>query len=556
MCFFGRSPLVLTTVLAIACFVGCSAQPPATNAGGGSTDATTERRDSDANNCRLIVSYDANSMWGLQLTRANRDKNLDADAVKAFLEEVVDEHAKAKVDRIVHSIFGMPWGTAPPGFESFYRQPEHWWYRCDNKTDSGIQGFEEAGYDLVQVLLDRSRKDGIQFIGGLRMNDRHGGIEKRLFCTEHPQWQLTGFRGGMDYKHEGVRNAVLSFVEEFLQRYDVDGIELDWMRWCQMFKPSEAQKNAPLLTDFIIQMRKLVDDAAEKRGRGKLLLGVRIPQTLAECRMLGFDVKVWVQQGRVDYICPSDFAVMDTNIRTEDFVALTKGTACKVYPSVIPIIRWGNDTHTHSAENYRAAANNFYAFGADGISAYNYQYHWRGDRGPEDEWPRALGYLTALRERKAIGSGERRYMYYPLSLVGRLPRQYITGVVKNDRIEILRGCTVPMGSMVLRIAEDLKDPHLSAMLEFKALGLVEADELEISLNGEIVPAAGIRRDFVADGQPAAQGRELPAFHRYRVDLGNPPLKFGDNRLTVYLLNSAGEENIDVQEIEILVREKN
>ena len=511
-------------------------------------------RDIHANDCRLIVNYDANGMWGLQLTRANRDGNLDAHAVKAFLEKVVDEHARAKVDRIVHCIFGLPWGTAPPDMRSFYRQPDSWWYRCDNKTDTGVRGFEEAGYDLVQVLLDRARERGIEFIAGLRMNDRHGGTESRPFCTEHPEWQLTEFPGGMDYKYDGVRQAVLSFVEEFLERYDVDGIELDWMRWCHMFRPSEAESNAPLLTDFMTRMRKLVDHAARKRGRGKLLLGVRIPQTLAECQTLGFDVNAWVQQGMVDYINPSDFALLDFNIRVEDFVALTRGTACKVYPSVIPIVRWGNNTQVHSAASYRAAADNYYAFGADGVSSYNYQYHWRGDRGPEDEWPRALGYLTALRDRKSTAPGERRYMYYPLSVVSLLPLQYATGVVKNDRISILRGCTVPMGSMAFRITEDLEAPNLSATLEFKALGLVEGDELEISLNGEIIPASSIRREFIADGRSADEGFELPAYHRYRVDLADQPVKFGDNRFTVFVLNSAGEEHIEVQEIEILVRE--
>ena len=81
-------------------------------------------RDIDAKDCRLIVDYDANGMWGLQLCRANRDKKLDAEAVKTFLEEIVDEHANAKVDRIVHCVFGLPWGTASPGFKSFYRQPD------------------------------------------------------------------------------------------------------------------------------------------------------------------------------------------------------------------------------------------------------------------------------------------------------------------------------------------------------------------------------------------------------------------------------------------------
>lgn len=98
-----------------------------------------------------------------------------------------------------------------------------------------------------------------------------------------------------------------------------------------MFERSEAVQNTPLLTDFMAQMRKLLDKASQKRGRDKLLLGVRIPPTMEECRLLGFAVKAWVQQGLVDFISPSDF-----NTRTKDFTALTEGTQCKVYPSVHP----------------------------------------------------------------------------------------------------------------------------------------------------------------------------------------------------------------------------
>ena len=37
------------------------------------------------------------------------------------------------------------------------------------------------------------------------------------------------------------------------------------------------------------------------------MLGARIPQTLAECRALGYDIATWVKEGLVDYIAPSDF---------------------------------------------------------------------------------------------------------------------------------------------------------------------------------------------------------------------------------------------------------
>ena len=356
----------------------------------------------DLKDCRLIINWDHASMWVIQLGYAQRDQGVPvekwawvagipgrvprdpkpdakgtfgADDIRALIEHVVDEHAKAKVDCLVHCLYIMPNGALPPGLNTVHHHPG---WRRSGYAD--LSSFEDAGYDLVQTLLERSHRNGMLFLAGLRMNDRHNRSAESTFGHENPDWQLKELGAGMDYKHEGVRRTVLAFTEEFLAKYDVDGIELDWMRWCHMFQRSEAEANAPLLTDLVTKLRRIVDDAGRKRGR-RLIVGMRIPQTLDECRSLGFDVKTWIQQGLVDYICPSDFFYTDFNIRTEDFVALTQGTTCKVYPSVHPKIADGNLRHTHSPESYRAAAKNYYAFGAAGISAYNYQYHWRSDMG-------------------------------------------------------------------------------------------------------------------------------------------------------------------------------
>ncbi|MFN0169160.1 MAG: hypothetical protein ACKV22_22275 [Bryobacteraceae bacterium] len=493
--------------------------------------------------CRLIINWDQQNMWALQLTYAHRRKTPDPVAVKAMLEDIVDEHAKAKVDRIVHCVFAMPRGTVGPGFRTFQRQPDTG-YRVYEDTETGIRQLEASGQDLMRILLDRSHQKGMQFLAGLRMNDRHGGSATQPFSREHPEWRLEGFSGGgMDYKYEGVRKAVLAFTEEFLDRYDVDGVELDWMRWCHVFKPSEAVENAPLLTGFMVEMRKILDRAARKRGRRNLILGVRIPQTLEECRSLGFDVKTWIHRGLVDYICPSDFFHTDFNIRTEDFVRLTKGTRCKVFPSIHPWIARGNDFNVHSEKSYRAAANNYYAYGADGISAYNYQYHWRTDIGPETEWPRVMSYLTGLRNRKDVAAGERRYMYHPI-----WPNGAPTGARNYDLIRLNRTDATPRGSLRLRVAENLK----SATMEFKVTGMVESDEIEVEWNGRMIPAGRISRVYVPGGQSAKQGRALPAFYLYRMLLSAPPARFGDNELEVRLKKSAGQETLVVQEMEIAV----
>jgi hypothetical protein len=411
----------------------------------------------------------------------------------------------------------------------------------------------------VQFLLERSHKNGMQFLAGLRMNDRHPKSDKQPFFLEHPEWRLgPGFRGAVDYKHEGVRDAVLAFTEEVLSRYDVDGIELDWMRHCHVFKSSEAEENAPLLTEFMTKMRKVVDEAAHRRGRDKLLLGVRVPQTSEECKTLGFDLEGWAQRG-VDYICPADFFCIDFNIKVEEFVRLTRGTSCEVYPSIFGTISIGGASRrglTH--EQFRAAAHNYYAFGAQGVSPYNFYTQFMifpsnefGKAPPEfllKEWPRSLDYLTALRDPDTVARGDKHYLYYPL-----WPKEAPTGATKHQVIELARDKTGAGGSTRLRLADDLKSPHLAATLEFKVVGLVEDDRLEVALNGKTFPAESIRRELDADGQSKEEGREIPPFYRYRVPLSSPPAVFGDNELRLRLTKNSGTETAVAQEFEIFVR---
>ena len=507
--------------------------------------------------CRLIINWDAANMWNPLLCYAQRERELNAEGVKAVLEQIVDEHAKARIDRIVHCAFVLPWGTVPPGFQSFDRLPPHAvessLYRglFDPERETGIRQLEEAGYNFFRVLLDRAHKKGVQFLVGMRMNDRHGGSTTTPFYGAHPEWRTTEPPPAMDYKHEGLRRTVLAVAEESLERYDADGIELDWMRWCHAFNPSEAQQNAPLLTDFTAKMRALLDQAAKTGKRGKLLLGARVPQTIEECRILGFDVAAWVQQGFVDYLCPSDFAVTDFNTRTDQFTVLTEGTSCRVYPSVHPQYAdftfrptpTGEQPICHTAESYRAAAKNFYAFGADGVSAYNYQDPWVADPA---EWPRALFLLAKLRSPTDVARGDRHYRYYPTSpiLASTTPHEV---VMKHEKIVLDREAGEPAGSLSFRMAEDLRDTNLSATLAFKVAGMAEGDEIEAFLNDSAIPVDRFERIHEAEVRPT--------HHLYRTPLDTPPATFGDNELHLRLTKSVGTDKLTVQEIEALVRDR-
>lgn len=490
-------------------------------------------------------------MSALQLTYAHRGRTPEADGVRARLEQIVREHAKAKVDRIVHCVFALSLGTVSGGFQSFTRDemPD----RLYENTPAGFQALEDAGYDFVQVLLESSHRNGMEFLGGLRMNDRHR--PSTPFHAAHPEWQLAEYPGAMDYQHAGVRDAVLGFIDEFLARYNVDGLELDWMRWGPVFRPTEAAQNAPLLNDFIQAIRERLERAAAKRGHGRLWLGVRVPQTLPECRALGFDVAAWIRSGQVDYVCPSDFFFTDFNTRTEDFVRLAEGTRCRIYPSLHPLISSGNDHQVQSRESYRAAANNFIGFGAHGVSAYNYQYHWRTDKGREDNWPGVMDYLTGVRELADIRRGDRRYLFHPM-WQGHDGDRSPTGARQDVRIVLglILGQSVGAagGSLDLRLAEDAGSIKDSATLEFKATGLEPNDELAVIFSGGNLSDRPHQRRRVPNGQSALEGRVLPAFDLFHFPLQSTDVKFGDNRLTVHLRKKPGTGEVVIQEIEVFV----
>ena len=497
---------------------------------------------------RIMINWDEQSLWTSQLgLRKKNDESLDAAAVRHVLETAVDEHAKAGFDRLVYCAWAR-FGSPVPGFKS-----------CDfegwvHETSPGFDKLHAAGEDQIGILLDRCHKHGMQFLVCLRMNDRHGVARTAKFYVENPDLRLDGYPGGLDYKQERVRGGVLAFIEEVLERYDVDGIELDYLRWCHMFQSEEAVENAHLLTDMTRKARALLDAAARKRGRRKLLLSARVPQTFGECHRLGFDIRTWVRDGLLDYICPSDFFHSDFNMAVDQYVKLCEGTDCQVFPAIHPLIQVNHPANI-TPPNYRALAHSYYAAGATGIATYNYQYNWRrwtgGDRGLVDGWPRTLGWMTELRDpqSKALQNRGRHYLFYPLWQI-----YSPSGAVKYERIVFERKDGETGDAMTIRLYEHNTEPSRKLTMQFRALGLGDGDRLAVSINDTRVPDNSIARSFDADGRTAREGRPCGPFHLHRFPIQQAWLKPGENRLAVRLAKQSedGAGQIVVKEIEVRV----
>jgi hypothetical protein len=507
---------------------------------------------------RVVHAWDGCSVWSAILNvdyygPPNREVPAPAaEFSKRILEELVDEEAAAHVDAISYCLFTAFWSELPSSklTDIFPWRPP---------------GMDEAGMDPLKVLIDRCHHHGMKFIADIRMNDRHG--DRQGIAKEHPEWIILG--SANDYALDEVREAMLAFTKEVLDGYEVDGIEYDYMRWCHMFKPGEGKENAHLLTEFTRKTRQLLDDAAKRRGIDRLEFGVRVPQTIAECDYLGFDVATWIKEGLVDFVVPSDFMHSDTNMRIEDFVKLAEGTSCKIYPAIHNRISMdGPNEHYRlmNLANMRAAAQNFYGFGADGVSPYNYQFAFerravahRSSAYAAYMWPAALGWLRELRYPDQISQRDRHYLFYAV-WKKTSNHKSPSGFFHDDNIYLDRAEPVLEGSRRFRMAEHFSDLNLRTTMQFKAVGLASNEKLGILINDKQVPIDYITRVQDKNGQNLYEGDPLPPFYLYLVDMNwettgrDQPLVFGDNKLAVRLVPSDARQDgqVSIEELECYV----
>ena len=126
---------------------------------------------------------------------------------------------------------------------------------------------EKEGTDMISATLRRAKEDDMEAFITYRVNDLHftdttqtQTIENSVsdFWRNHPEYWVNenvGWhsKGAFDFAHKEVRERKLGIITEQLEKYGelLDGYDLDFMRFIVYFKPSEAEKNAPLITELV-----------------------------------------------------------------------------------------------------------------------------------------------------------------------------------------------------------------------------------------------------------------------------------------------------------------
>jgi hypothetical protein len=219
------------------------------------------------------------------------------------LNDMVDQYEDTNV---THLYFNVCYNRAA------YRSKAWESYWDDENPESYLRDWplrywliHRQDVDPFAVVIARCREKRISPWVSIRMNDTHYLDDpsriSRLWL-EHPEFR-THERGGFDFTHPEVRRHYLAIAEELLQRYDVDGVELDWMRFAHHFKREEARGKCGVLTDFMREVRRLTEQASGERGH-PIGVSVRVPARPDFAQGMGMDAVRWVREGLVDILVP------------------------------------------------------------------------------------------------------------------------------------------------------------------------------------------------------------------------------------------------------------
>ena len=166
--------------------------------------------------------------------------------------------------------------------------------------------------DGFEILIRESRERGISPWVSLRMNDMHYHDDPHRmnpFWNQHPEYWILpqpGFNNGFDFVQPAVRAHYLKLVREVMTRWDVDGVELDWLRFPHLFKPGDEAAGRAALTSFMREVRQAAAAAAARLGH-RVGIAARVPCTPEFSYGMGLDAVAWANEELVDVLIPGSF---------------------------------------------------------------------------------------------------------------------------------------------------------------------------------------------------------------------------------------------------------
>ena len=346
-----------------------------------------------------------------------------------------------------------------------------------------------AGHDPLRVVCDRAKAKGMLIYPVLlvqqgtgkrgedtrtsefRLNNRHleigagGGVDPNF----------PGFKG-LDFKHKEVRDERFALIEETVNRYPVDGFELQLNYMPYYFRPDEVDSGRQIMTAWIKRIYQAVKDSGASRE-----LAIRIPSSVEGCYSIGLDVREWIQQGIVDVLIAETRGGVDQMADYRPLVAAAKGSKSRIHASLRSTVD-SDRLHESTIAITRAAACNLWDQGVQGL----YLNQWFSN------WPYQSSFYEKVRELPypEVMAPRDKYYFVP-TVTGRYPdrpgRQLPADLKVNQPVQV-----------EFRISDDLARwgnvgrVH-EVLLRMRLVNTTELDSIEFRLNGKSLPGSSLRK---------------------------------------------------------------
>ena len=416
----------------------------------------------------------------------------------------------------------------------------------------------------MSVMTEQCHRLGMDFLPSVRMNEHYdidpddpafGKLRRerpkltigrgKYLPQPSMEW---GVSTGLDYALPEVRDYMSSIVLETVERWDVEGVELDFFRHPTHFNIEEAYSNRYLMTDMVEKIRRRMDEIGEERGKG-LDLMVRVPASIERCERLGLDIREWVESYLVDVVVAGG-GFIPFEMPINEFVELAEDTETLIY-GCLEAYRPAVDELT-----LRAIASRYWDAGVDGLYLFNFY-------SMPKEWKRRV--LGDLIDRDGLRRMDKRYetddrtRFVPTS---HLHLTFLNAIPRAQLPVTLRKTATGSGVKVaMDMPESFRNAHTTLGLRFG--GLAENDVIEVVVNGLALSDAPAKGDgwthvFYEEGwnkyPSETKIEDLPG-ETLAYDLASTMLRRGMNTVEVKLVaeDPAREDDLELRQVRVDVR---
>lgn len=270
------------------------------------------------------------------------------------------------------------WHNFRPNDRAFYGLPEDMDIAPRRHLISQMQHLAQQ-CDYLERALARCRQRNIKPGVSVRMNDMHDvpWPESHLFSQfyrDHPQYYLPHIPArswssrGLNYEHPEVRTYFLTFIRELIFDYDIEVLELDFLRFTAYFDQHNIDQHCATMTAFLTDVRTLITQSGKP-----IEFLCRIAATPAGAYSLGFDVRAY--QNIVDGLVIGMFLNTGWELAIDHYRTLVDPNialyACTDYIAA----RWEGlppEPLSTNANLLRGFASGYHALGANGIALFNF----------------------------------------------------------------------------------------------------------------------------------------------------------------------------------------